>query len=52
MALLLEPLGVDVLAGLDSLERLAREVDAVAQSFEVPSPPQSGTTLRLRLREQ
>ena len=46
MALLLEPLGVDVLAGLDSLERLAREVDAVAQSFEVPSPPQSGTTLR------
>src|SRR5262245_33846243 len=37
LALLLEPLGVDVMAGLDSLERLTRDVDAVAQTFEVAS---------------
>ncbi|MFE7392992.1 GTPase [Streptomyces sp. NPDC057582] len=46
LALLLEPLGVDAMAGLASLERLAKDVDAVAQACGCASLPPSGTTLR------
>jgi 50S ribosome-binding GTPase len=46
LALLLEPLGVDAMAGPASLERLAKDVDAVAQACGCASLPPSGTTLR------
>ncbi|MEU9322825.1 GTPase [Streptomyces canus] len=46
LALLLEPLGVDAIAGPTVLERLAKGVDAVAQACGCAGPPPSGSTLR------
>ncbi|WP_331449218.1 GTPase [Streptomyces prasinus] len=46
LALLLEPLGVDALAGPASLERLAKDVEAVAQAYGCAGLPPSGSTLR------
>lgn len=46
LALLLEPLGVNAMAGSDTLMRLANDVDAVAQARACAGLPPSGTTLR------
>ncbi|MEU3086071.1 GTPase [Streptomyces massasporeus] len=46
LALLLEPLGVDAMAGPASLERLAKDVEAVAQARGCAGLPPSGSTLR------
>lgn len=46
LALLLEPLGVDAMAGPTALERLAKGVEAVAQACGCAGPPPSGSTLR------
>ncbi|MFF3335552.1 GTPase [Streptomyces sp. NPDC002888] len=46
LALLLEPLGVDAMAGSASLERLAKDVKAVAQACGCAGLPPSGSTLR------
>ncbi|MGW5971706.1 GTPase [Streptomyces sp. NPDC055186] len=46
LALLLEPLGVDAMAGSAALERLAEGVAAVAQACGCASPPPTGSTLR------
>ncbi|GAB3949859.1 GTPase [Streptomyces sparsus] len=45
LALLLEPLGVDAVAGAAALERLAKDVEAVAQACGCADLPPSGTTL-------
>ncbi|MEU6071231.1 GTPase domain-containing protein [Streptomyces sp. NPDC047082] len=45
LALLLEPLGVDAVAGPASLERLAKGVEAVAGACGCAGLPPSGTTL-------
>ncbi len=45
LALLLEPLGVDAMAGPASLEKLAQGVAAVAQACGCAGVPPSGTTL-------
>ncbi len=45
LALLLEPLGVDAMVGPAALQRLAKEVDAVAQARGCAGLPQSGSTL-------
>ena len=46
LALLLEPLGVDAMAGAASLESLAKDAGAVAQAWGCIGPPPSGSTLR------
>ncbi|MFZ1490735.1 MAG: GTPase, partial [Ilumatobacteraceae bacterium] len=46
LALLLEPLGVDAVVGLASLERLVRDVDAAARTFGIAHLPPSGSTFR------
>ncbi|MCX5334562.1 GTPase [Streptomyces sp. NBC_00140] len=46
LALLLEPLGVDAMAGSASLERLAKKVEAVAQACGCAWLPPSGATLQ------
>lgn len=46
LALLLEPLGVDATVGLTALQRLAKDVDAVAQACGCAGLPLSGSTLR------
>ncbi|WP_432174090.1 GTPase [Streptomyces sp. Tue6028] len=46
LALLLEPLGVDAMAGPASLERLAKDVEVVAQACGCAGLPPSGTTLQ------
>ncbi|MFG3031713.1 GTPase [Streptomyces sp. NPDC048253] len=46
LALLLEPLGVDAMAGSASLERLAKDVEAVAQAWGCAGLPPSGSTHR------
>lgn len=46
LALLLEPLGVDATAGPAALQRLAKDVDAVAQACGCAGLPLSGSTLR------
>ncbi|MEU8654178.1 GTPase [Streptomyces sp. NPDC048737] len=46
LALLLEPLGIDAMAGPASLERLAKDVEAVAQARGCAGLPPSGSTLR------
>ena len=46
LALLLEPMGVDAMAGSTVLVQLAKDVDAVAQAYGCAGPPPSGTTLR------
>ncbi|MFE3163871.1 GTPase [Streptomyces sp. NPDC059224] len=45
LALLLEPLGIDAIAGPASLERLAKDVEAVAKACGCADLPPSGTTL-------
>ncbi|MFJ9833658.1 GTPase [Streptomyces sp. NPDC101169] len=46
LALLLEPLGVDAMAGSAALMRLAQDVDAAAQACACAGLPPNGTTLR------
>ncbi|MFD3492774.1 GTPase [Streptomyces sp. NPDC058690] len=46
LALLLEPLGVDAMAGPASLERLAKDVEVVAQACGCAGLPPSGTTVQ------
>ncbi|WP_217253911.1 GTPase [Streptomyces sp. AC602_WCS936] len=45
LALLLEPLGVDAMAGQAALRRLAENVDAVAQEYGCAGLPAYGSTL-------
>ncbi|MEU5278736.1 GTPase [Streptomyces asoensis] len=45
LALLLEPLGVDAMAGQAALRRLAENVDTVAQAYGCAGLPASGSTL-------
>ncbi|MFJ5142035.1 GTPase [Streptomyces sp. NPDC088707] len=45
LSLLLEPLGVDAVAGPAALQRFAKEVDAVAQTAGCAGLPPSGSTL-------
>lgn len=46
LTLLLEPLGIDAMIGIASLERLLENVDAIAQEFGIASRPTSGSTFR------
>ncbi|WP_405521102.1 GTPase [Streptomyces canus] len=45
LALLLEPLGVDAMAGQATLRRLAENLDTVAQAYGCAGLPASGSTL-------